>query len=334
MAMPELAVLLAYAKRSLTDLLLRSELPDDPHFEADLLGYFPAAIVERFADEVHQHPLRRELISTIVANQVLNSQGSTFYSRMRTLTGASAASIVRAYRIARIVTDAERLWADVEALNGRVDAATARTMLKDIDGLVTQVSRWYLNNQSGLTIDQVIARDREDFATLAEDFPRIPSASWRAPYEAVADDLVARGVPRDFAVRHAYQRALRRGPDIVDLAHHADRPVAEIAALYTKSSNVLRIGWLERQIRLLPGPTPFDRLAIESIRDDLLTLRHDVVAAVLKEADGSIDGYLSIHDRAMPRLERWYIWLSREGIRDVATGVIAVRRLRQVLLGN
>ena len=334
MARPELAVLLAYAKRSLTDLLLGSSVPDDPHFEVDLLGYFPPTIVERFSDEIRQHPLRRELISTIVANQVLNSQGSTFYSRMRTLTGASAASIVRAYRIARLVTDAQQRWADIEKLNGRVDAATARSMLKDVDGLVTRVSRWYLNNPSEITIDEAVSRDRDDFATLSDDLPKIPSDSWRAPYEAVVDEFVAKGVPPHLATRHAYQRALRRGPDMVDLAHHSNRPVAEIAALYTKSSNVLRIGWLERQIRLLPGTTPFERLAIESLRDDLLELRHDIVKAILEEADGSIDEYLRIHHRAMPRLERWYLWLAREGILDVAAAVIATRRLRQLLLGQ
>jgi glutamate dehydrogenase len=334
MARPELAVLLAYAKRNLTDLLLGSELPDDPHFEADLFEYFPPEIVKRFPDEIRQHPLRRELICTIVANQVLNSQGSTYYSAMRTVTGASAADIVRAYRITRLVTDAQQRWADIEGLNGRVEADTARAMLKDVDGLVTRVSRWYVNNPSELTIDEVVQRDREDFATLSSDLPKIPSDTWRAPYEAVRDEFIDRGVPKKLASRHAYQRALRRGPDIVDLAHHSDRPVAEIAALYTKSSNVLRIGWLERQIGLLPGVTPFERLAIESLRDDLLELRHDIVAAVLAETDASLDAYLENHHRAMPRLERWYVWLAREGILDVAAGVIAVRRLRQLLLGK
>jgi glutamate dehydrogenase len=334
MARPEIAVLLAYAKRSLTDLLLASSLPDDPHFEVDLFAYFPPAITEEFPDEIRQHPLRRELISTIVANQVLNSQGSTYYSMMRTLTGASAAAIVRAYRIARLVTDAEQRWIDIEGLNGSVDAAIARTMLKDVDGLVSGVSRWYLNNRSDLTIDEVVARDRDDFSTLSNDLPKMRSDSWREPYEAVADELGAAGVSKELATRHAYQRALRRGPDIVDLAHDSLRSVAEIAALYTKSSNVLRIGWLERQMGLLPGSTPFERLAIESLRDDLLNLRHDIVAAVLDEADGSLDTYLEIHERAVPRLERWYRWLAREGVLDVAAAVIAVRRLHHLLLGN
>ncbi len=333
MARPELAVLLAYAKRSLTDLLLHSTLPDDPHFETDLLGYFPEAIVERFADEIRRHPLRRELIATIVANQVLNSQGSTFYSRLRTLTGASAAAIVRAYRIARAVTGASQRWADIEELSGTVDPETERMMLKDIDGLVTLVTRWYLQHHSDRSIDEEIELARDDFSKLSDGLAHMPSDSWRAPYEAVIDELVAKGVPKELAVRHAYQRALRRGPDMVDLAHRFDRDVVEVAALYTRSSAMFRIGWLERQIRLLPGSTTFDRLAIESLRDDLQALRRDFVASVLEETDGSIEEFLAVHERIQPRLDRWYRWLARDGIQDVSTGLIAVRRLRQLLLG-
>ncbi len=334
MARPEIAVLLAYAKQSLTEHLLQSSLPDDPHFEGDLFGYFPPAIVERFSDEIRQHPLRRELISTIVANQVLNSQGSTFYSRLRTLTGAAAASIVRAYRIARLVTNAAERWTDIEALSGRVDPKTERMMLKDVDGLVTLVTRWYLMHPSDRTIDEEVALAQADFAKLSEGLIHMPSTTWREPYQAVADDLIGKGVPENLAIRHAYQRALRRGPDMVDLAHQFDREVVEVAGLYTRSSDMFRIGWLERQIRLLPGATPFERLAIESLRDDLQSLRRDSVAIVLTEADGSIDAFLNVHDRVKPRLVRWYKWLARDGIRDVSAGLIAVRRLRQIILGD
>ncbi|MFV2000374.1 MAG: NAD-glutamate dehydrogenase [Acidimicrobiia bacterium] len=334
MARPELAVLLAYAKRSLTEHLMQSSLPDDPHFESDLLGYFPPAIVERFSDEIRVHPLRRELISTIVANQVLNSQGSTFYSRMRTLTGASAAAIVRAYRIARAVTSASDRWDDIEQMSGQVDPDTQRMMLKDVDGLVTLVTRWYLSRVSDRSIDEEIEIARGDFTKLANGLPEMPSTTWRGPYQEVVDSLVAKGVPEKMAVRHAYQRALRRGPDIVELAHQFGKDVVEVAALYTKSSDTFRIGWLERQIRLLPGTSTFDRLAVESLRDDLQALRRVFVAKVLVEADGSIDTFLEQNDRIKPRLDRWYRWLSRDGILDVSTGLIAVRRLRQLLIGD
>ncbi len=58
---PELAVLLAYAKRSIFAALEGSDLPDSPYLAQDLRTYFPAGIVERFDHLIDEHPLRREL---------------------------------------------------------------------------------------------------------------------------------------------------------------------------------------------------------------------------------------------------------------------------------
>jgi glutamate dehydrogenase len=334
MAGPEIAVLLAYAKRSLTEHILPSDLPGDPHFESDLLGYFPASIAERFPDEIQAHPLRRELISTIVANQVLNSEGSTFYSRMRTVTGASAAMIVHAYRVARAVTAAQERWADVEALASQLDPAVANRMMQDVDDLVFYVARWYLIRPNGRSIDEEIERAADDFAALSDGFPSVPPVAWHEPYEAVISELEAAGVPHDLAVRHAYQRALRRGPDIVEIARRFECDVLDVASLYSEASHVFRIGWLERQVRRLPGATAFDRLAIEAVRDDLQGLRRDVVSRVLEESDGSIDGFILSSERLEPRIDRWYAWLTRDGIEDVSAAMIATRRLHQLLVGK
>ena len=95
---PELAVLLAYAKRSLTGALLRSSLPDDAYLEGDLRGYFPPAVVERLGHLLGEHPLRRELVATIVSNHVVNALGPTFVSRLVAEQGAEPADVVRAYR--------------------------------------------------------------------------------------------------------------------------------------------------------------------------------------------------------------------------------------------
>lgn len=332
MSRPEIAVLSSYAKMSLTEHLFTSNLPDDPHFVDDLLGYFPGPIVERFAELIQEHPLRRELISTIVANQVLNSQGSTFYSRLRTLTGSSAAMIVRAYRIARLVTNAAQRWSDVEELGSSIAPETSRAMLRDIDRLVTVVTRWYLIRPSERSIDEEIDIAAGDFEALASGLIDIDDPEWQAPYQRAARELVDAGVPEALATRHAFQRALRRGPDMVDLAHIYDRDALDVAALYTRASRQFFIGWLERQIRSLPGVTSFDRLAIESLRDDLQWLRRDVVSTILDESDGLIDAFLAENDRIAPRLERWHRWITRDGIEDVSAGLIAVRRLRQILL--
>ena len=62
MVRPELAVLLAYAKRSIAAELLASDLPDSEYLENDdLMRYFPPAIVERFGHLIHEHPLKRTM---------------------------------------------------------------------------------------------------------------------------------------------------------------------------------------------------------------------------------------------------------------------------------
>jgi glutamate dehydrogenase len=335
MTRPEIAVLLAYSKRHLTDLLVNSDLPDDPHFETDLMQYFPPTAAERFSQEIRQHPLRRELISTIVANQALNALGSTFYARMRTLTGEPAARIVRAFRAARGITSATQRWRAVEELAAVLKPDVYRELMRDIDRLVSVVTRWYLNRPvTPSTIDEEIALSKGHFDALVTGMPTLGTPEWRASYEAVAQSMVTQGVPEDVANRHAFQRALRRAPDIIDLALKHGRNAIEVAEIYTTVSEEFRIDWLERQIRDLPATTTFERLASESLRDDLQQMRRDVVAMILEESEGSLDTHYERFPRMIPRRDRLFSWLERDGVPDVSSGLVAVRRLTQIAQGR
>ena len=62
-------------------------------------------------------------MATIVTNDVVNSLGITFVSRLCSETGAEQAEVVRAYYIAREVTGAVARWAAIEALDGTMDPA-------------------------------------------------------------------------------------------------------------------------------------------------------------------------------------------------------------------
>jgi hypothetical protein len=79
---PELAVLVAYSKSWLTRELLEAPLVEDPLFAADLRSYFPPRVVERFGHLIEEHPLRRELAATLLANEVVDAMGATFVSRL------------------------------------------------------------------------------------------------------------------------------------------------------------------------------------------------------------------------------------------------------------
>src|SRR5205807_795030 len=84
---PELAVLLAGAKRRLTAQLLASEVPDQPALRTELVSYFPAGLARRFDHLLDLHRLRRDLIASEVANDVVNRMGPTFVTTLATETG-------------------------------------------------------------------------------------------------------------------------------------------------------------------------------------------------------------------------------------------------------
>ena len=78
---PEFSVLVAYSKMTLAEDLLASELPDEPWYGRALRGYFPPKVVELHGDRLDDHPLRREIVTTTVVNDLVNRGGITFSFR-------------------------------------------------------------------------------------------------------------------------------------------------------------------------------------------------------------------------------------------------------------
>jgi glutamate dehydrogenase len=336
MVRPELAVLLAYAKRSIAQSLLASDLPDSPYLVQDLLGYFPPKVVERFGHLIEEHPLRRELIATIAANDVVNSQGITYVSRMVTETGAQPSQVVRAFRIARDVTGAVARWRAVEAIDGTIDPQVQAELMAGVDWLVETTSRGYLLRASGKHMAQAVEEAHAAFAELSEVIDQIGPEAWRQEHEQVAERLVSEGVPPDLARRHAFQGELVHGPDIIEVARVTGRSVLEVARAFFLLGERLQIDWLEQRLEDLAADTRWQRWAQQSMEDDLFNLRRQVVERVLdREVDHGIDeaveSFLLDHGEEFGRLETFIRSLAMEGVSDLAQLTVALRQIRALL---
>ena len=88
---PELAVVMAYCKIHLYQQLLDSDLPEDGY-----LAPRPRALLPRAAARALRrarcasHRLKREIIATVVANQLVDRAGTTFAFRLGEETGRAA----------------------------------------------------------------------------------------------------------------------------------------------------------------------------------------------------------------------------------------------------
>jgi glutamate dehydrogenase len=334
-ARPELAVLLSEAKRSLTDALLGGTLVDDAFFETDLRAYFPDKVVERCGHLLSEHPLRRELVATIVSNDVVNAMGSTFVSQMQSELGAHPEEVVRAYRIARDVTGARERWARVEELAPSLDAEVAWELLAGVDTLVRDVARWFISLAQGADLAETIERHRAGFAELEPVMPDLRDDEWRNAHDAYASDLADRGVPKDIARAHAFQRAMIHAPDIVAVAEQTGRGVLDAARALFEVGEGLRLEWLEGEIERLPSATRLQRWAEQAVLDDVLEARRVLALKALHEspdapAEQAVEAFLQSREEPRRRLTAFTRALALEGSTDLAGLSLAVRHLREL----
>ncbi len=327
---PELAVLLAYAKRSLTGAVLRSSLPDDPNLAGDLRAYFPPAVIERLGHLLDEHPLRRELLATIVSNHVVNALGPTFVSRLVAEQGAEAADVVRAYRIARDITGAEERWAAIERLTD-VDRRAQWKLMEGVDGLVEATARWYLENAHGADLGTAIATGREGFGRLTAMLPEFDER--REERGRAVAELTAEGVPADLAHAHAYLPVLGYAPDVIAASQAVGRTVEDAGQTFALLEERLQIGWIEEQLEGLPVSTRMQRWALQALRDDLWRARRELACRALREAPGApvedaVDAFVGAHPEALRRLSDLARTMAGEGGADLAGLTLAVRQLR------
>ena len=223
MERPELAILVAYAKRWVARSLEASGFADDPWLERDLRAYFPDAVVERCGHLLHEHPLRTQLVCMINANSVVNALGPTFVSQLVAERSADVAAVVRAFRIAVAVTGADEPWEAIEGLDD-VERSTQMQLLGGVDALVEATARWYLMYAPGAPFEETVAAGRDGFVRLEAVLGDLGTEERRRRRDETVERLIGGGRPaRDRArprpPRRARPRARRRHRG------HRDRPL-------------------------------------------------------------------------------------------------------------
>jgi glutamate dehydrogenase len=317
---------------SLTDALLSSSLPDSQYLEQDLRSYFPPRVVGRFGSLLNEHPLRRELVAMLVSNDVVNSQGITFVSRVVTETGAEAADVVRAYRIARDVTGAVGRWEAVEALVGRLEPALLDELMAGIDRFVEITARWYLQHAPG-ALGRAIEAHAASFATFEQAVPAAAPDAWRSERERQAWSLMDRGVPEDLARRHVTQPFLVHGPNVVSVIGETGRSVQDVTRAFFLVGEAAYVDLLETRAVGVSPRTRWQRWALQALEDDLRLLRRRVAERALAHAQGlppddALASYLEARGEIATRLERFMRGLAFEEASDLAALTVAVRQVQ------
>ena len=342
LARPEIAVLLAYAKNALFDDLVASEVPDDPGMVHRLRHYFPSAMRDSYADAIAAHRLRREIIATDLANQVVNRMGFNFVHRVAEEQGARRPQVVKAFALAWRLMRGDELIAAADALDGRIDAMVQLQLYQRVAGLMKHVTGWALGEHAdSLPLDEAAAPLEEPLARVMADVPAALPEAYRRDWDAAVERWCAQGVPRDTAERYAGTLVMGSAPDILQVARDTQRAPEQAAAVYFAIGQRLDVLWLLSSIVGLQVSGRYQALARANLREDTYRLHRRITQRVLAESpEGPVDDAAAcIEDWLAARGDAAYDLLGRlEGLRShtphdfmsLTVGVRALRQIRQI----
>ncbi|MFQ5984543.1 MAG: NAD-glutamate dehydrogenase [Alphaproteobacteria bacterium] len=336
---PEIAVLLAYAKTGIYDALLHSDLPEDPYLRGDLVRYFPGPLHKRFRERIARHRLEREIIATVVTNSMVNRVGTTFVHQLVEETALGASDIARAYAAARDAFALREVWAAIEALDTKVPTAVQTAMLLGVGRLVERATLWFLRNEAHpLDIAAAVESYKDGITSLSRKLEKVVSEGPRAGMEQTAAGFVEDGVPNDTARRVASLEPLAAALDIIQTARRTGLGVEEVGRIYFEVGARLGLDWLRVSAARLSAETPWQRLAVAALIDDVFLQQRRLAAGVIQANGGAAVGravgnWIATNRAAVERSDQLFADLRAAGSLDLAMLTVASRQIRILAQG-
>ncbi len=335
---PELSVLAAYAKIELTTALRESDLADDPWFRSTLRAYFPKQLRERFDAELDTHPLRREIIATVVANDMINLGGITFAFRAIEETSATEAALAKAFVALREVYELDIMVAELNELPASFPTEHWSAVHLDIRRLLDRAVRWVIvQGYTSRPIGEIVA----EFKPLMDPMRSRLLDYLRGDDRARVAEYLERGrswgLPEDLALRWAELFESYVLLDVARIVKESPEPVEDIARVYYTVFNRFHADSLLERITTLPREDRWQALARAALRDDLYSTISDMTSAVLTStaagtpAEDRLAEWESQNVEQLSRAKSMFDEVNALEADDMASLSVALRLLRSIV---
>ncbi|MEU5843831.1 NAD-glutamate dehydrogenase [Rhodococcus sp. NPDC047139] len=330
---PELAQVLAHVKLALVDDLLATDLPDSETFAAALPAYFPQALRDRFRSGIRAHPLRRQIVATLLSNTTVDNGGPTYVYRLAEETGASATDAIRAYAAVTTIFGLPDLWEAIRVAGLPVHLED--DLVLESRRVLDRASRRLLSTRpQPLAVGAEISRYRDGFARLAPQVAQWMRGHHVEDFDRRTRPLLDRGAPEELTGN--VFRLLDQFPllDVVDIADITQRAETEVAELYYALDAHLGVDRLLTAVSGLERGDRWHSLARLALRDDLYGSLRSLVLDVLAGAEPGesteemLEDWESSNGSKLVRARAALEEIFASGSLDLATLSVAARQIR------
>lgn len=220
MVRPILGSLLSYAKVFIKQHIIDTPLIDEGHAQHYLFKYFPKSFVSVYEQEIRHHPLRREIIATVIADNIINNQGASFVADYKHLGQARFVNKVRAYLVCNALFGANDIRFAIFRNDYVLPVEKQYALLAKIEEVLNFATRWMVRYVDPSSLDALHFIDhREALLSMLLKFrPKQPEV-------LLADN-------DDFNRFFAVLDYLRFGVAVILTKEQSKRPFDDVATLF------------------------------------------------------------------------------------------------------
>jgi glutamate dehydrogenase len=306
MARPEIAVLLSYSKMSLDAELSNSGLLEEEYFKRYLVAYFPKDMQQKFAQEIANHPLRADIIKTVITNKVINQIGPAVLSILKHETGAQGEDIVRAYEVIEGVFNLQNLWQQASNLGHDIANDVKIQIFNDLNKIMRRGISWFVKNlRSPIDIVATIEQYKQPIEELGKIIIQSLTGQKKNTFLSTLEYYRQAHIEADFARSVASLSVLVSALDIIYISAGGDVSYKGVTNIYFACGDLLNIDWLRYKCETQITDSLWNKLAIQSMKDDLYDKQRRLVKKILSSAPevaneknhhGFITKWIAYHD--------------------------------------
>jgi glutamate dehydrogenase len=334
---PELAVLLSYAKLHIKNQVLASNLDDYENLKSAVLSEFPMSLREQFSKQMEQHPLRREIIATQIANDIVHHMGISFVTHLKEYVGSSSMDIVQAYSVMIQAFRIHEFWRKLEKSNG-LNEDDKLVLQLDLMKLGRRATRWVLRHYRALEdVQGVIDHCQPRIDTLRKQRMFILGDEAAKNWQQDVTRYVKAGCPPEVADVVVGASNSIAALTIIEASEECGQDVIRTAEAYAKMGEALEFDWLTEQINKVETQSHWQAMERDALLDEFMTRRGNLAADLLKNIGSKTpvaEGMFTWLDEHLIFVENWNRVIEdvqRSGKHDFALYSMTSRKLGDLI---
>jgi glutamate dehydrogenase len=298
---------------------------------------FPPQIAQRYPSALNSHRLRREIVATQIANDMVNNMGITFAQRLIESTGATPGDVAKAYVAARDIYQLEKFVQDLKALDHQVPAPLQHELMINMMRRVRRATRWFLRNRrSNIDPAAEVGLFSPAVNFITQKLPDFLQGIHLEELQAQYQKLQEQGVARALAVQAAPVPYLYSGISLAEAVKRSGCDIELVSKTYFAISNYLSLPWFANQLSQLKVESFWQAMARETYMDDLESQLRSLTVSLLKNTGPAADVNLLLtrwSNQQQVLVNRWRAMvaeLQANASADFAVFSVALRDLLDV----